>query len=82
MSSTFFTRDLVGVRCASTEVKLNKPISIGQCVLDNSKLIMYQLKYDQLTKYERTLGGSISIIGGDTDNFFLGAKKFTYQLAP
>jgi hypothetical protein len=75
MSSTYYTPKLVGVRCSTQEVKLNKPISIGQCVLDNSKLIMYELKYGKLAEYERGLGGSISIIGGDTDSFFLELKN-------
>ena len=51
LSSTYYTPELVGVRCASQEVKLDKPISIGQCVLDNSKLIMYKLRYGKLAEY-------------------------------
>ena len=52
---------------------MNKPISIGQCVLDNSKLIMYKLRYGKLAEYESRLGdnAAISVIGGDTDSFFL-----------
>jgi hypothetical protein len=36
---------------------------------------MYQLKYGKLAEYERGLGGTISIIGGDTDSFFLELKN-------
>jgi len=50
---------------------LNKPIAIGQAVLDLSKLDMYQLYYDKLKGYARDIGGSIEIVGGDTDSLFM-----------
>jgi len=51
-------------------VKLNKPIFIGQAVLYLSKLIMYELRYNKLAKYEEEFGGRISVLGGDTDSLF------------
>jgi len=36
--------DVVGVHLLKQEVVLDKPIYIGQAVLDISKLIMYQLR--------------------------------------
>lgn len=71
LNSYIFTGDLVGVHLAKDKVILNKPIFIGQAVLDLSKLVMYELYYDQLQGYATKLGGSISIAGGDTDSFFL-----------
>jgi hypothetical protein len=53
------------------QVVLNKPIFIGQAVLDLSKLIMYELYYSTLVSYANLLGGRIEIVGGDTDSFFL-----------
>ena len=53
------------------KVLLDKPVFIGQAVLDLSKLIMYQLRYEQLPKYEQEFGGRIRVLAGDTDSFFL-----------
>ena len=57
------------------EVKLNKPIFIGQAVLDLSKLVMYELRYVKLPAYARRFGGRIAVIGGDTDSLFCKISK-------
>ena len=59
------------MRLAKEHVKLNKPIYIGQAVLELSKLEMYELRYHHLTQYEQLFNGQIRIAGGDTDSFFL-----------
>ena len=43
-----FSEDLVLAEMLKLEVKLDKPIFIGQAVLDLSKLTMYQLRYEKL----------------------------------
>jgi hypothetical protein len=43
---TIFSDCLVGVHLLKKEVKLNKPIFIGQNVLDESKCIMYDFHYN------------------------------------
>lgn len=53
------------------QVLLDKPVYIGQAVLDLSKLVMYRLRYESLPKYELQFGGKISVVAGDTDSFFL-----------
>ena len=50
---------------------MDKPVYIGQAVLDLSKLVMYRLRYDRLSQYARRFGGEISVVAGDTDSFFL-----------
>src|SRR5437773_4628040 len=65
-----FSEDLILNELVNLEVKLDKPIFIGQAVLDLSKLVMYSLRYRQLPLYEREFGGKISVIGGDTDSLF------------
>ena len=40
--------DLVTVRAAAQEVRLNKPIAVGFCILELSKLTMYKFYYDYL----------------------------------
>jgi hypothetical protein len=66
-----FTENIVGVHMLRESVLLDKPVSIGQAVLDISKLEMYQLRYHHLAHYAALLNGSITIAGGDTDSFFL-----------
>ena len=65
-----FSDNLLLNELINLEVKLNKPIFIGQAVLDLSKLIMYELRCKKFTQYEEEFGGKISVIGGDTDSFF------------
>jgi len=79
LSSTIFNPNLVGVNLAKDKVKLDKPIFIGQAVLDISKLIMYNLYYDQLIPMATRLGGSIKILGGDTDSFFLQTRGINVE---
>ena len=65
-----FSNNLLLNELTNMEVKLNKPIFIGQAVLDLSKLLMYELRYVKLKSYERRFGGKITVIGGDTDSLF------------
>ena len=37
---------LVGVHMGKPQIKLDKPIYTGQCILDNSKRAMYEFVYD------------------------------------
>ncbi|MEL7522373.1 MAG: DNA polymerase, partial [Cyanobacteria bacterium J06553_1] len=60
--------ETVVVTMRKTSVLLNKPIFIGQCILDTSKIIMYRL-LNQLK--EHPVLSKVELIGGDTDSFFL-----------
>ena len=51
------------------KVELNKPIYVGQAVLDYSKLEMYKLFYQKLPGCP--LIKKLELAGGDTDSFFL-----------
>jgi hypothetical protein len=53
------------------QVLLDKPVYIGQAVLDLSKLVMYRVQYEKLAAYAQKFGGEIQIAGGDTDSLFL-----------
>jgi hypothetical protein len=66
-----FNDSLVLVHMRKTKVVLNKPIYIGQCVLDNSKLIMYELWYCKLLPMIKQRNAELHLLGGDTDSFFL-----------
>lgn len=79
VSATRFSEDLVGVELLKGMVELDKPVFIGQAVLDLSKLIMYKLRYEKLSTYEKVFGGTIRVLAGDTDSFFLQVCKISVQ---
>ena len=54
-----------------TEVRMNKPIYLGQAVLDLSKTLMFEFWYDYLkTMY----GDKIRLCYTDTDSFIMHIK--------
>jgi len=58
-------KDLVMVRAAQQKVTLNKPIAVGFCILELSKLAMYEFYYNYLkTKYQNRC----SLLFTDTDS--------------
>ena len=63
------TNDIVGVHMMKSKVTLDKPIFVGQAVLDYSKLEMYNLFYHILPRCP--LIKNLGLVGGDTDSFFL-----------
>jgi hypothetical protein len=63
---TIFNENLVGVHLCKQQVNLNKPIFIGQNVLDQSKLLMYDFHYNFiLTKFKRN---DVDLLFTDTDS--------------
>ena len=63
---TIFNEDLVGLHIQKTEVKLNKPIFLGQNILDESKFTMYNFHYNfMLEKIQRK---NLDILMTDTDS--------------
>ena len=70
------TEDLVGVHMLKTKVTLNKPVFVGQAVLDYSKLEMFNLFYKILPQCP--LIKKLQLIGGDTDSFFLTIATDTH----
>ena len=82
--TTIITEDLVLALLRKGRIILDKPIYIGQAVLDLSKFIMYDLYYHKLKRYEAQFGCTIEIMGGDTDSFFLACRNVSlrHQLLP
>ena len=73
-SPLFYDRDIItehitGIKMIKSKVTLNRPIYIGQAVLDHSKHAMYTLFYETLPSCP--LIHNIKLLGGDTDSFFL-----------
>ena len=82
-SPLFHDRDiisdnLVGIHMLKPSVTLNKPIYIGQAVLEYSKLEMYQLYY--CTLKPTPLIRQLRLVGGDTDSFFLEINVDDHQI--
>ena len=61
-----FSKDLFDVGMGKTEIKINKPVHLGQPILDLSKMLMYEFHYD----YMRSRHGSkVKLCDMDTDSF-------------
>ena len=70
------TEDIAGVHMLKPKVTLDKPVFVGQAVLDYSKLEMYNLFYNILPQCP--LIKQLHLIGGDTDSFFLTISTDTH----
>ena len=65
MSHKIFHNDLVAIRKNKVTLALNKPSYIGMCVLELSKVLMYEFHYDFIKiKY----GNDSSLLFTDTDS--------------
>ena len=65
-SGTLLGPDLMGCEMGKIKVVKNKPVYLGQVILDLSKLVMYEFHYDyMLPKY----GDNIKLSYMDTDSF-------------
>jgi cell fate (sporulation/competence/biofilm development) regulator YlbF (YheA/YmcA/DUF963 family) len=78
------TDDIVLALLHKSTIYLDKPIYIGQAVLDLSKYIMYDLYYNKLKSYEHKFSCQINVMGGDTDSLFLECRNVSLrkQLLP
>ena len=70
-SCKHFSDSLMAIEMNKTEVYLNKPIAVGQAVLDISKNLMYNFYYDYLVKKYQD---NITLCYMDTDSFILDIK--------
>ena len=67
-SRKIFSENLVAIHRRKTEVNLNRPTYIGMCVLDLSKLCIYQFYYDTL---KARYGGRVRLCYTDTDSLLV-----------
>ena len=68
---TIFTKNLVALHMNRLQVKYNKPIYAGFCVLEMSKWRMFKFVYEYL---KPKWGDKIEIIQTDTDGLLLHIK--------
>ena len=70
-STKYISKDLIIMEMRKTEVKMNKPIYLGQAILDISKTLMYEFWYDYIKpKYEE----KARLCYMDTDSFVMYIK--------
>ena len=70
-STKYISKDLLIMEMKKTEVKMNKPIYLGQAILDLSKTLMYEFWYDYIKpKY----GDKARLCYMDTDSFVINIK--------
>ena len=68
MTSKCFSKDLMAIEMRKMEVLLNKPVCLGQAILDISKTLMYEFYYDYLKpKY----GDKVKLCYINRDNFII-----------
>ena len=61
-----FSKELFAMEIGKTEIKMNKPVYLGQAILDISKTLMYEFHYDYMRpKY----GSKVKLCYMDTDSF-------------
>ena len=48
MSYKIFDNNLVAIRKSKVTLKFNKPVYIGMCILELSKVLMYEFHYNYI----------------------------------
>ena len=70
-STKYISRDCLVMEMRKTEVRMNKPIYLGQAILDLSKTLMFQFWYDYIVpKY----GDKAKLCYMDTDSLVMISK--------
>ena len=70
---TIFNDNLVGLHINKLKVKLNKPIYLGQCILDQSKITMADFHYN--FKLQQVKRENLKLMLTDTDSFLYNIKN-------
>ena len=71
-STKYISKDLLIMEMKKVEVKMNKPIYLGQAIIDISKTLMYEFWYNYIKpKY----GNKARLCYTDTDSFVISMLK-------
>ena len=79
-SVTLFGENLMGCEMGQIKVVMNKPVYLGQAILDLSKIVMYEFHYDYMKpKY----GENLQQCYMDTDSlvYHIKTKDFYADIA-
>lgn len=71
-TSIIINENLVAVSMKKTSVKLDRPLYVGMCILDISKLLLYDFHYNKMVNYYGREKIGISYM--DTDSFLYWIK--------
>lgn len=70
---TIFSENLVGVHIQKKEIHLNKPVYLGQTILDDSKYLMYDFHYNFMLK--QIPREDLDLCMTDTDSLFYNIRN-------
>ena len=65
-SFRIFNKNLAAVHMKKSNIKLNKPIYLGMCILEISKCVMYEFHY---YKMKKAFADNLKLLYTDTDSF-------------
>ena len=69
VSCKIFHENLVAINMKEKRLKLDKPSYVGMCILDLSKVLMYDFHYNFIkAKYDGSANGSAKLLFTDTDS--------------
>ena len=71
MSHKIFDNNLVKIRKTKVTLKFNKPAYIGMCILELSKVLMYEFHYDYINN---KCDGKSKLLFTDTDSLMYEIK--------
>ncbi|XP_073230928.1 uncharacterized protein [Porites lutea] len=79
--ATIFDKNLIAVHMKRTEVYFNKPVYVGQAILDLSKTLMFNFHY---TYIKEKYGNNAELLFTDTDSlmFQIKTKDFYKDISP
>ena len=70
-----FSKHLFDVNIEKTEIKMNKPVYLGQAMLDLSKTLMYEFQYHYMRP---RYGSKFELCYMDTDSFVYKIKAHDF----
>ena len=76
MSQKIFGNDLVVIRKSKVTLTLSKPAYVGICILDLSKVLMYEFHYDCIKNKH---GNNSRLLFTDTDSLMYEIKQNMYM---
>ena len=78
---TIFDRNLIAIHMLKTEVYFNKPVYVGQAILDLSKTLMFDFHYNYIKKKYKD---KAELLFTDTDSliYLIKTKDFYLDICP
>ena len=70
-ATKWFLEKLLAVEMKKTKVKMNEPIYLGLSILEISKILMYEFRYDYV---KPKCGDNVKLCYMDTDSFIMHIK--------